>query len=339
MEATSIVFTAPYRAELLCEPLREVGNTEVAIQTAYSTISSGTERANYIGSPTVSVLVKDDVVEYPRRLGYSSAGVITETGKEVRGISVGDRVAVSWSVHADRLIVDQSNVHVIPSEKISLSEAALVHIATFPMGAIRKCRLEIGESAVVMGMGILGLFAVKLLRTAGAVPIVAVDPDAAKRKKAILAGADFAFDPFAPDFEEQVRMVTGGGARVGIEVTGIGKGLDGILDCMARHGRVALLGCTRNSDFTINYYKKVHGPGITLVGAHTAARPTASSYPDYWTTHDDAMCIMHLIASGRLKLADLIEEEHAPEEAQKIYDRLASEPTFPVVQFRWDARP
>ena len=37
---------------------------------------------------------------------------------------------------------------------------------------------------------------------------------------------------------------------MGIEVTGIGAGLDGILDCMARYGRVALLGCTRNKDFT-----------------------------------------------------------------------------------------
>ena len=56
--------------------------------------------------------------------------------------------------------------------------------------------------------------------------------------------------------------MTGGVANVGIEVTGVGVGvgLDGILDCMARFGRVALLGCTRDKEFSIDYYRKVHGP-------------------------------------------------------------------------------
>ena len=79
------------------------------------------------------------------------------------------------------------------------------------------------------------------------------------------------------DFSKKAKELTGGGAKVGIEVTGIGAGLDGILDCMARFGRVALLGCTRNKEFTIDYYRKVHGPGITLIGAHTNARPSCES--------------------------------------------------------------
>ena len=60
-------------------------------------------------------------------------------------------------------------------EKISFEEAALFHIATFPLAALRKCKLELGESAIVMGMGILGMMAVKLLRVAGAAPLIAVD--------------------------------------------------------------------------------------------------------------------------------------------------------------------
>lgn len=50
------------------------------------------------------------------------------------------------------------------------------------MAAIRKCRLEIGESAVIMGMGVLGLVAIPLLKAAGAVPIIAVNPVAVKRE-------------------------------------------------------------------------------------------------------------------------------------------------------------
>ena len=104
---------------------------------------------------------------------------------------------------------------------------------------------------------------------------------------------------------------------------------------MKRFGRVALLGCTRNSDFTVDYYKKVHGPGISLIGAHTLARPGSESSPGMWTTHDDVMAVQRLIAGGRLSLSGLIDEVHSPEEAPEIYTRLASEKSFPLVQFDW----
>ena len=122
---------------------------------------------------------------------------------------------------------------------------------------------------------------------------------------------------------------------MGIEVTGIGAGLNGILDCMAPFGRVALLGCTRNKDFTVDYYKKVHGPGITLIGAHTLARPKDESHGGWWTLPDDIAALMRLTEFGRIDLAKLVDETHSPEEAGEVYDRLAKEKSFPVVQFDW----
>ena len=220
-------------------------------------------------------------------------------------------------------------------EHISFSEAALWHIATFPLAALRKCRLEIGESAIVMGLGVLGMMAVKLLRAAGATPIIAVDPVADKRQWALENGADFALDPFDPEFAEKAKSLTNGGAAVGIEVTGIGKGLDGILDCIAKFGRVALLGCTRNSDFTIDYYRKVHGPGITLIGAHTNARPKVESYPTMWTRQDDTQALLQLCATGRVEFASMVAAINPAEEAPTTYARLAAERYFPVVQHNW----
>ena len=117
--------------------------------------------------------------------------------------------------------------------------------------------------------------------------------------------------------------------------TGIGAGLDGILDCMARFGRVALLGCTRSSDFTIDYYRKVHGPGITLIGAHTMARPIRDSSDGWWTEWDDFEALLKLTRLGRIRLSDLVEEIHSPEEAPAVYERLCTEKTFPLVQFDW----
>ena len=128
-----------------------------------------------------------------------------------------------------------------------------------------------------------------------------------------------AFDPFDEDFAEQVKTVTNGGANVAIEVTGNGGGLNGVLGCMKKYGRVALLGCTRHSDFSVDYYHKVHGSGIALIGAHTAAKPNAESYPGYWTTHDDVMAMQRLYQCGRLTLSDLAEETYSPVNAPKVY--------------------
>ena len=253
----------------------------------------------------------------------------------MKEIKRGDRVAMSWSTHSAYCLAWEGNVHKIISDSIPFSEAALFHISTFPMAAIRKCRLELGESALVMGQGVLGLIADLLLRAAGAVPVIAVDPVAEKREKALASGADYALDPFESGFAEKVHSLTDGGVNVAIEVTGNGGGLNGALDCMKRFGRVALLGCTRNSDFTVDYYKKVHGPGISLIGAHTLARPGSESSPGMWTTHDDVMAVQRLIAGGRLSLSGLIDEVHSPEEAPEIYTRLASEKSFPLVQFDW----
>ena len=79
----------------------------------------------------------------------------------------------------------------------------------------------------------------------------------------------------------------------------------------------------------------MHGPGISLIGAHTLARPTVESSPTLWTTHDDAMAILRLVAAGRLSLADMVSELHDPREAEAVYARLLHEKTFPVVQFDW----
>lgn len=139
-----------------------------------------------------------------------------------------------------------------------------------------------------------------------------------------------------PGFAEKVKNVTGGGVNVAIEVTGVGAGFNGALDCMAKFGRVSLLGCTRNCDFTVDYYKKIHAPGITVIGAHTLARPERESHPGWFTHRDDIKSVLKLCQGDRLCLENLIEETHSPSECPEVYQRLATKRDFPiVVQFDW----
>lgn len=328
----SIVFASPGEVELVKSETEEIKDNEVLVEIAFSAISSGTEKAKLSGETNVAISAIPD--PFPRRSGYSSSGTVIDTGKSVTSVKKGDRVALSWSVHSRYCILEEKNVHKIPSENIGLKEAALWHIASFPLAAIRKCRLETGECAGVFGAGVLGIMAVKLLKASGAAPIFVCDPIEEKRKKALKAGADFAFDPFSSEYDKKIKEITGGG-NVIIEVTGNGGGLNGALDCAARFARIALLGCTRHSDFTVDYYKKVHGPGITLVGAHTMARPEHDSFSGWWTTADDMAAIGRLVMYNRLAFEDLIDEAHSPLEAKQVYSRLLSPEPFPVCVFDW----
>lgn len=331
----SIVFTKKDTAELLEEPCKKLAANKVLVETAFSTVSCGTEKANITGDPNVA---PDNAGRafFPRSLGYSSAGTVIAKGEDVNSVEIGDRVVVYWGTHSRYNVVPEENVVKIEDDAIAFEEAAMSFITTFPLAAIRKTRLEMGEAAIVMGLGLLGQLAVKLLLAAGATPIIAVDPVEGRRAEALKLGADYALDPFAADFAQKAKELTGGGARVGIEVTGVGAGLDGILDCMAPFGRVALLGCTRNKDFTIDYYRKVHFPGITLVGAHTMARPETESHPGWFTHRDDIQAVLKLCAGKRIDLKSMIKETHDPKDCQSVYTRLVQDRDFPtVVQFDW----
>ena len=336
-EIKRIVFTKPNTAEYLRVSETDFDNlaeTKVVLKSFFTTVSAGTERANITGSNNVGP--NEKTASFPRVLGYNCAGEVVAVGAKVKKVAVGDRVVAYWSCHGNYNIVEESQVEKIHDESITSEDAAVSFIATFPLAAIRKLRLEIGESLLVMGLGILGQIAVKLARIAGACPIIACDPIKARREEALRNGADYAFDPLEQDFAEQVKAVTNGGVQTAIEVTGVGAGLDETLDCMAKFGRIALLGCTRNSDFSIDYYKKVHCPGITLVGAHTNARAMQESSHGNYTHNDDIQTVLKLCASGRLTLKDIVKETHEPSRCAEVYTRLVEDKNFPVgVQFDW----
>lgn len=335
MNTKQIIFTKPNTAELLdveCLPPQE---NEVTVELAFSAISAGTEKANYTGLRNGPDISEDDAPKFPRAVGYSAAGIVSAVGSEVDDLCVGDRVIAFWGLHKKNITLDRSRVMRIPDE-VSLEEASIAFISTFPLGAIRKTHLEIGESALVMGLGILGIFAVQQLKAGGAYPVIAADPIKERREMALRLGADFALDPMRDDFCDAVNHLSDGGVNVCIEGTGLGIGLIQALDCMKRMGRIALLGCTRSSKFEIDYYGKVHGRGVSLIGAHTCARPKLESSEGLWTDRDDLYAVLNLIKGKRLNFKDMIDEIHSPADAQEVYTRLVTEKSFPVgVLFDW----
>ncbi len=330
MKAKKIQFSAPRIAELVKFDTRPLRDGEVAVRTQFSAISNGTERACLLGAPNTAH------AGFPKTLGYSSVGIAAEVGNAVTDVKVGDSVLVYHGIHASCNVVAAEQTTVITDPRVASTDASLVIIATMGLGGVRKLELEIGESAMVMGLGLLGLFAVQFCRLSGACPVIAADPDRQRRELALALGADHAFDPTEAGFADKVKTVTEGkGVRATIEVTGVMAALNQALDCAARQGRIALLGCTRVSDASIDYYRAVHVPGIQLIGAHNMVRPRFESYPHHWTHQDDCRAILKMVANGRVSISPIISEIASPDDAPAIYRRLA-DGALPVgVLFDW----
>ncbi|MBQ3639199.1 MAG: zinc-binding dehydrogenase [Clostridia bacterium] len=337
MKNKQIIFTRPGVAELLDAPVADkLTRDQVRVRSVYTVISAGTERANLMGEVNISGKIEDCNDKFPRKLGYCGVGVVEDVGCEVKKVKPGDRVVTYFGKHSQFNVLPETNVFPIRYENVTDLDAALMVIAGFPAEGIRKAKLEYGESCMIVGLGILGLIGVKLAHIAGAVPVVAVDPNLERRALAMKFGADHALDPLDRNFVKQVKDLTGGkGANVMMEASGNPDALRVGLRACAPMARVTLVGCTRTPD-VYDLYHDVHYPGISMIGANNFARPKFESQPGNWTAEDDTDAMLRLIAYGRMDLKPLISEIHSPAEAPEVFARLANDKNFPIgVAFDW----
>ena len=331
-EGRYIEFFAPRKARLCTGVIdsEALAANEVLVRTEYTVISGGTEKAYLIGAPNTPQ-------SFPTRLGYCGIGRVEAVGSGVENFKNGDRVLVYHGTHADYNVVDASKLTLVEDENIGSLEAAFVVIATMGLGGVRKLEVELGESAMVMGLGLLGMFAVQFLARSGANPVIAADLNPERRALALRLGADYALNPADADFREQVMRITKGkGVRACVEVTGVSAAMKQALACASYMGRISLLGCTRVSDASVDYYQQVHKPGVKLIGAHNFVRPKVESYPHHWTHHDDCRAILDLISAKKFEVMPMVSRVVKPEDASKVYTELCENKEFPMgTVFDW----
>lgn len=325
-----IVFESVGEAVLKPFEVPGPGAGEVLLENDYTVISAGTERANLLNLPNTSG-------GFPYRPGYCGVGRVVAVGERVENVAIGERALAEFSGHRSHALQKAAGLTVVRDERIESLEAAFVVIAAMGLQGVRKLKLELGESAMVIGLGLLGMFATQLARIDGAIPVIVSDFDRKRRDLALSLGADHAFSPDEENLPERVRGLTyGKGADGIVEVTGSAAALQDALTYVARQGRISLLGCTRIPDANIDFYRYVHKRGVSLIGAHTFVRPQVDSYPGYWTTGDDYRVLLALIAVGRLQVKPIISEIVSPEHAPEIYRRLAEEKHPPLgIVFDW----
>lgn len=332
----NVIFTAKEKAELLPDeiPEKPTGN-QILVKTHFDLISAGTELANYHDLPNLNGCGRPGT--FPRIVGYSASGIVQAVGPEAKRFKAGDRVVCSWLQHRSWFLADESHFYPIPDD-VDMETAAVAHLCSFPFLGVRRLRLQLGESVVIAGLGLLGQFAAQLAKINGATPVITCDYSPERRALALDLGADYALDPREDGFVQKVLDLTNGkGADGVVEVTGYASALKQALEYVAFHGRVSLLGCTRISDQPIDFYRYVHCRGVTLLGSHTMVRPSVESRPnDEWTEHDDYRSFFRYVRSGRLQVKPVISRVVSPRDAEAVYQQLGFEKNPPLgVLFDW----
>ncbi len=336
-----IIITAKNTAELLNDEVKSPAENQVKLKMLYSAVSAGTEKAILTGLVHHSKVLRDGAAAskksgFPSMAGgYSGSAEVIELGDNVTEFKPGDIVMVHGAGHRQYATVDKKELVKIP-DGVCVKQAATTIISGFSLAAVRKAKICLGESCMVVGLGILGLHSIIWAKQSGALPIIAVDFSQERRSLALQLGADYAIDPADGDYRDKVLELTDGkGADTVIEVTGNGTALNQALKATARFGRVVLLGCTR-LDTAINFYFDVHCPGIQLIGAHSGARPLYETHNGMFTEMDDCRVILDYLKSGRVDFSPLISEIHSPNDAPEVYNRLAFDKEFPIgVLFDW----
>jgi predicted dehydrogenase/threonine dehydrogenase-like Zn-dependent dehydrogenase len=336
----------------------------VLVRSLYSLISTGTElmkvseaRLSLLGKARArpdqvrklldTVAQQGAVATYQKAmskldsytpLGYSLCGVVVEVGAGAEEFSVGQVVAAAgneFALHAEVNWVP-INLCVPVPDGVAPEHAAFATVGAIAMQGVRRAEVSLGESACVIGLGLIGQLVVRLLTAAG-VAVVGLDTVESRCRDAEKAGALVAA---APDdaglatLERVLRERTGGLGADHVFLAAGGSS-NGPVEAAARlardRGRVVDIGKTR-LDLPWNaYYDKEldvrfsrsYGPGRYDDRYELEGIDYPAGYVR-WTERRNLGCFVDLLANGSVDVAPLVSGVHPIEEATSLYARLGS---------------
>jgi L-iditol 2-dehydrogenase len=276
----------------------------------------------------------------PLVMGHEAAGLVAKVGAQVESFREGDRVTFDSTVwcgacfhcrrgeinlcdqrqvlgvspgdyrrhgaFAEYVAVPGRIVYRLP-EGLSFQHAAVTEAVSVAVHAVSLTPVRLGDTAVVVGSGMIGLLVIQALRRAGCGRIVAVDIDDAKLKLAAALGADIQLNPQRTDVPALVRDATGGhGADIAIEAVGATEPLATAVKSLRKGGTLTLVG---------NVSPQVELPLQWVVTRQVSLLGSCASSGEY------PVCL-DLLARGMIRVEPLISAVAPLEEGPAWFERL-----------------
>lgn len=341
--------------ELTDVPAPKVKRGQVLIQTTRSLVSLGTERmlvefgkASLIQKarqqPDKVKMVLDKIkaeglmptietvfnkLEQPLPLGYCNVGKVIAIGEGVSNFKIGDRVA-SNGQHAEFVCIPQNLVAHIP-DGITDEEAAFTVIGSIGLQGIRLIKPTMGETIVVIGLGLIGLLTAEMLIANGC-KVIGYDLDDAKIEIAKSKGV-LAFNPLKGN--DPVKFVLDNTNNIGADgviITASAKTNDIIsqaANMSRKRGRIVLVGVIGLDISRAEFYEKElsfqvscsYGPGRY----DDDYEQKGIDYPlpfVRWTEKRNFETVLQLIETGKLQVKELVSDVTPLEEFDKIYGNI-----------------
>jgi 2-desacetyl-2-hydroxyethyl bacteriochlorophyllide A dehydrogenase len=327
MRIRQAVVAEPFKTAVREVDLPDPAPNQVLIQCAWSAISAGTELAVYTGTHQ---WLKDPNLpdwKFPFRPGYSAAGTVVAVGSQIQGLKPGDRVSYPGNHASHEMLTvghERGRWWKMP-DNLDFDKAAVAVISRYGLGASIRAGLTLGRSAAVLGLGIIGQFALRCLIAAGANPVVGIDSVKMRRDAAIAAGADHVIDPSGGDAKLKLAEFLGSrGAEIVADATGIPDAIPTAMSLACDAGQVVVVGSPRGLAKEVNFYDDLHRRYIEVTGAHgnMLFEPAHTRLAGAWDINKAQRWLLAALAAGRLSLAGLVTHRIAPEELGTAYEGL-----------------
>lgn len=322
--------------EITDMPTPEVGPNDLLVQVKACGIC-GSDIHGYDGSSGRRIP--------PLVMGHEAAGVVAAAGANVSRFREGDRITFDSTVScgqcdfcrrgssnlcdnrkvlgvscgeyrqhgafAEYVLVPQNICYALP-DSLGFEQAAMIEAVSVAVHAANRTPVSLGDTAVVVGSGMIGLLVVQAIRLAGCANVIAVDLEDSRLRIARELGATVTLNAGQVDVIEEVRKLTGGrGADCALEVVGATPTIRTAVECVRKGGSVTLVG---------NLAPNVEVPLQAIVTRELSLYGSCASNGEY------PECIA-LLESGAIDVNPLITATASLEEGPDWFRRLyAGEP-------------
>jgi predicted dehydrogenase/threonine dehydrogenase-like Zn-dependent dehydrogenase len=264
--------------------------------------------------------------------GYSCSGIVIGIGEGVSDIKVGDSVACAGRTasHAEVVCVPRNLVVRVPP-RLELKEAASVALGAIALQGVRRAAPALGETVVVIGLGLVGQLTAQLLKVAGC-RVIGVDLAKSRVELAQKLGTDYGIVSHGTELTGEVSNYTSGLGADATIITAATKSelpLQQSMEITRKKGKVVIVGDVGLQLKRTPFYEKEidlliscsYGPGRYDESYERGGLDYPYAYVR-WTENRNMQEYLKLLVEGRVNFKALISREYPVEDAALAYQAL-----------------